>query len=200
MASLDNTYVTFQLPMVGWNDVYLPDISLKTLIRGEISKTDNSPHSTWEFCWHTCDQVRVPYIHPGPVMEGLNCIVFFFRIILMSLQWRHNEHDGDSNQPRLDCLHNRLFRRRSKKTSKLCVTGLCEGNSPVTGEFPAQRTSNTENVYIWWRHVFHGYSDSIRLICTLHIAADAWCGDRWLRYMSHPGHYHPLLLTRSTQV
>ena len=32
------------------------------------------------------------------------------------------------------------------------VTGLCEGNSPGTGEFPAQRSSNTENVSIWWRH------------------------------------------------
>ena len=29
-----------------------------------------------------------------------------------------------------------FFRRRSKKTSKLRVTGLCEGNSPGTGEFP----------------------------------------------------------------
>ena len=29
---------------------------------------------------------------------------------------------------------------------------LCAGNSPVTGEFPAQRASNTENVLIWWRH------------------------------------------------
>ena len=37
---------------------------------------------------------------------------------------------------------NRLFRRRSKKTSKLRVTGLYSGNSPVTGEFPAQRASN----------------------------------------------------------
>ena len=46
----------------------------------------------------------------------------------------------------------RLFRRRSKKTSKLRVTGLCEGNSPVTGEFFAQRDSNAENVSIWWRH------------------------------------------------
>ena len=43
-------------------------------------------------------------------------------------------------------------RRRSKKTSKLRVTGLCEGNSPMTGEFPAQRTSNAGNVSIWWRH------------------------------------------------
>ena len=43
-------------------------------------------------------------------------------------------------------------RRRSKKTSKLCVTGLFVGNSPVTGEFPTQRASNAENVSIWWRH------------------------------------------------
>ena len=43
-------------------------------------------------------------------------------------------------------------RRRSRKTSKLRITGLCRGNSPVTGEFPAQRASNAENVSIWWRH------------------------------------------------
>ena len=36
--------------------------------------------------------------------------------------------------------------RRSKKTSKLHVTGLCEGNSPVTDEFPTQRASDAENV------------------------------------------------------
>ena len=36
----------------------------------------------------------------------------------------------------IDCSLNRLFRHRSKKTSKICVTGLCAGNSPVTGEFP----------------------------------------------------------------
>ena len=45
-----------------------------------------------------------------------------------------------------------LFRHRPKETSKLRATGLCEGNSPVTGEFPAQRASNAENVSIWWRH------------------------------------------------
>ena len=36
--------------------------------------------------------------------------------------------------------------------SKLRVTGLCAGNSPVTGEFPAQMASNAENISIWWRH------------------------------------------------
>ena len=70
----------------------------------------------------------------------------------ITLQRRHNEHDGVSNHQPHHCLLNRLFRHRSKRISKLCVTGLCEGNSPVTGEFPAQRASNAENVSIWWRH------------------------------------------------
>ena len=43
------------------------------------------------------------------------------------LQWRHNERDGVSNHQPHDCLLNRLFRRRSKKTSKLRVTGLWRG-------------------------------------------------------------------------
>ena len=67
-------------------------------------------------------------------------------------QWRHNGRDGVSNHQPSDCLLNRLFRRRPKKTSKLRVTGPCEGNSPVTGEFAAQMASNTENVSIWWHH------------------------------------------------
>ena len=41
-----------------------------------------------------------------------------------------------------------------KKTSKFRVIGLRAGNLPVTGEFPAQRPSNVENVTIWRRH--HG--------------------------------------------
>ena len=68
-------------------------------------------------------------------------------------RWCPNECD---HQPH-DCLLNRLFRRRSRKISKLRVTGLCAGNSPVTGEFTAQRASNTENASICLRH--HGYFD-----------------------------------------
>ena len=56
-------------------------------------------------------------------------------------QWRHNGRDGVSNHPRPDYLLNRLFKRRSKKTSKLRLTGLCEGNLPVTNEFPSQRVN-----------------------------------------------------------
>ena len=70
----------------------------------------------------------------------------------ISLWWRHNGRDSVSNHQPHDCLLNRLFRRRSKKTSKLRVTGLCASNSPGTGEFPAQMASNAKNVSIWWRH------------------------------------------------
>ena len=69
-----------------------------------------------------------------------------------TLQWRHNERDDVSNDQPHNCLLNSLFRRISKKTSKLRVIGLCERNSPVTGEFPAQRSSYAENISIWWRH------------------------------------------------
>ena len=48
-----------------------------------------------------------------------------------TLRWRHNERDGIWNHQPHDCLLSRLFRRRSKKTSKLRVTGLCAGNWPV---------------------------------------------------------------------
>ena len=69
---------------------------------------------------------------------------------LLPLQWRHNELYDVSNHQPLNFLHNRLF--RSKKTSKLRITCLCAGNSPVSGEFPAQRASKAENVSIWWHH------------------------------------------------
>ena len=77
-------------------------------------------------------------------------------IYLPTLQCRHNRRDGVSNHQSHGCLLNRLFRHRWKKTSKLRVTGLCVGNSAETGEFPAQMTSNAENVSIWWRHHVSG--------------------------------------------
>ena len=69
-----------------------------------------------------------------------------------TLRWRQIGRDNVSNHQPHDCLLNRLFKHRSKKTSKLRVTGLCAGNSPGAGEFPAQMASNAENVSIWWRH------------------------------------------------
>ena len=47
-----------------------------------------------------------------------------------TLRWRHSGSESVSNHQPHDCLLNGLFRRRSKKTWKLCVTGLCAGKSP----------------------------------------------------------------------
>ena len=84
--------------------------------------------------------------------SSLLCFYMVWLAQRLSLQWRHNERDSVSAHQPLDYFPNRLFRPRSKKTSKLRVTGFCAGNSPVTGEFPTQRASNAENVSIWWRH------------------------------------------------
>ena len=80
-----------------------------------------------------------------------NSVNTMVTLITMTSQWpRHRS----TPQPH-DCLLSRLYKRRSKETSKLRVTGLCAGNSPGTGEFPAQMASYAENVSIRWRH--HGY-------------------------------------------
>ena len=85
-------------------------------------------------------------------MTVLNYPNLMKTVARVSLQWRHNDHDVVSSHQPHGCLLNRSFRRRSKKTSKLRVTGLCGVNSPETGEFPAQMASNAENVSIRWRH------------------------------------------------
>ena len=99
----------------------------------------------------------------------------------LPLQWRHNWHDSVSNHQPRDCLLNRLFRRRSKKTSKPRVTGLWGGNSPGTGEFAAQMASYAENVSIWWCH--HDPQDN-----THRMTSTAWQpqGDTHRMTLTHP--------------
>ena len=71
-----------------------------------------------------CDK-GVPHMGHGTLS-----VLWFSQI---ALQWRHNGHNGVSNHQPHDCLLNPLPRRRSKKTSKLRVTGFCAGNKwPVT--------------------------------------------------------------------
>ena len=106
------------------------------------------------------------------------------------VEFKINHYSDVSNHRRLDCLFNRLFRRRSKKTSKLRVTGLCEGNSLVTCEFSAQMASNAENVSIWWRHHGHQYY----LFCQKH--ASLWnCASYVTIYMHRRG----VILNKSKQ-
>ena len=60
------------------------------------------------------------------------------------MPWRHNGHIlPDKRQD------NRAEIRENIKATR---GWPCEGNSPVTYEFPAQKTSNAEKISIWWRH------------------------------------------------
>ena len=86
------------------------------------------------------DTETLPWIWRFTSVKGMQVFPKKITIQNVPLQWRHNELNGASDHRRLYRLFNCWFRRRSIKTSK------------VTGEFPAQRGSNTENVSIWWRH------------------------------------------------
>ena len=119
-----------------------------------------------------------------------------------TLQWRQNGHNVVSNHQPRDCFLNRLFRRRSKKTSKLRVTYLSTngvGNSSVTGEFPAQMASKAKNVSIWWTVAWRttlmphciqphllarGFEYRVTAEAWYHgydfLAQPGWCGSWWL--------------------
>ena len=66
-----------------------------------------------------------------------------------SLQWPHDGRDVVSNHQPHACLLSRVLGSDQRKHQS--NNGLCAGNSPVTGEFPAKMASNAENVSIWWR-------------------------------------------------
>ena len=98
--------------------------------------------SPWNTC-SQCDQLPVcPWLwlqfdHRSTLWRGGKTNDWIWWVYLVRgifcngpLRWRHNDHDSVLNHQPHDCLLNRLFRRRSKKTSRLCVTGHCAGNSP----------------------------------------------------------------------
>ena len=63
-------------------------------------------------------------------MNLINLMLWVWKLVNWTLQWRHNGCHCVSNHQPHDCLLRRLFRRTSKKIPKLRVTGLCAGNSP----------------------------------------------------------------------
>ena len=79
------------------------------------------------------DRAHVEFLYGCPIFRWVEVTCLHGRVarmIALVLQWRHNGRGSVSNHQLHDYLLNRLFRRRSKKTSKLHVTGLCAGNSP----------------------------------------------------------------------
>ena len=110
-----------------------------------MSNADHTPvHSL-----NLCDAIKL-YACGSTLGQVMACRLDFRRDAIARV--KHYNDVIISNQELHDCLLNRLFRRRSKETPKLRVTGLCAGNSPGTGEFPAQMASYAENVSIWCHH------------------------------------------------
>ena len=70
-----------------------------------------------------------------------------------TFRWRHNGRDGVSNHQSHDCLRNRLITQAwIKEYIKTPRHWPLWGK--FTGDQWTRRTSNAENVYIWWCH--HG--------------------------------------------
>ena len=101
-------------------------------------------------------QTRMPQGSPASIHMTTN--------ITVTSQWE----SWRLKSPAARFLLNHLFRRRSKEASKLRVTCLCDGNSPVTGELPAQRASNAEKfsfhdvmMISWWLMCISGITSHI---------------------------------------
>ena len=89
---------------------------------GDLAKMSNKAHTfTWMWLLFHAMFSAPPSVQPHPHPHPHSPL---------PLHWRHNDHDSVSNHQPHGCLLNRIFRRRSTKTSKLRVTGLCVGKSP----------------------------------------------------------------------
>ena len=116
------------------------NLTLSDSYGGEFLHRDSSHYSdrsTWYVCLLQTSRFLFDHI--------CNCILIELLTFIFSWINAQNQNSdvimsamASSNHRRLNCFLNHLFRRRSKKTLKLCVTGLCEGegNQPGTGGFP----------------------------------------------------------------
>ena len=97
--------ISFDVAVNTWNSLKID----RTILQG------TSPQLEWF--------LECSLLGDGETVRRESCLS-----AMTSLHWRHNDHDGVSNHQPRGYLLNRLFRRRSKKTSKLRVTSLCAGN------------------------------------------------------------------------
>ena len=133
MASYVLTCVRVAMPCLHRNFIQTYGVWWSTLNTGEDQLKVVSYPMNRELQWNI-NIGNHPWGKTQPqVTKKMNCCLSLFNIICLTLQWHHNELECVSNHQRMDCLLNCLFMRRSKKTPKLRVTGLCEGNSPHKG-------------------------------------------------------------------
>ena len=93
----------------------------------------------------------------GPKFTFWQKLVWWFdvrKLLLVTLHWRHNDHDSVSNHQPHGCLLNRIQTQIIVNIKAPRHWSFC-GEFTGTGEFPAQRANYAENVSTWWRH--HGW-------------------------------------------
>ena len=136
--------------------------------------------SVWS-CWnywvnifkHTYVHTRAEHVY-NYAMES---IFISWRHHDLALHWRHNDRDGVSSHQPHGCLLNHLFRRRSKKTSKLHVTGLCVWGIhrdrwiPRTkGQLRGKCFHLMTSSWVVWYVRYHLYIKQARLNTTVRLA------------------------------
>ena len=128
----------FLLPLLSdlWATDLLSDLCATVL---NMLKTPRRPWRPWRCLDVLCTTLERP-MQPFGILSAFNGDLVSFVVAQGRQKSRSPCVKG--------VLLNYLFRHRSKKASKWPLWG----NSLVTGEFPAQRASNAENVSIWLRH------------------------------------------------
>ena len=127
-ALKNNGVCVINVPLLRWRNPRLPVFKGRDGTRGVGGRVGENGGIEWYRPKRCC--------HPRRIIVNLKQTTTWQQQPTDPLRWRHNGHDCVSNHQPRHCLLNRLCERRSKKTSKLRVTGLCAWNSPGTGEFP----------------------------------------------------------------
>ena len=141
----------------GWSRLVanLPVCTLRAVLAVHAQKIYIQPSSciifsiVQYFCWDVLYKLNIMPVNTlghltGSLFEIRAGVINHICMVLLdvsvqlfpTLRCRQNGRDSVSNHQPHDCLITQI-----KKTSKLRVTGLCGGNSPGTGEFPAQMAS-----------------------------------------------------------
>ena len=107
------------------------------------------PHCLFKFQainWTFFDLLKIGLLTHWTRQNGR--YIFAIYIITLTPQWAR----WRLKSPASPLYTQPFIQAHIKENTKARVTGLCAGNSPVTGEFPAQMASNAKNVSIWWYH------------------------------------------------
>ena len=129
------------------------------LVKGATGTNSREVYCTEVFWLSVCLYI-VHSIKYAAVLLWLYFVVVMWLYYQFSLHWCHNDHDDVSNHLPHRCLLNHLFRHRSKKTSKLRITGLCVGNSPGPVNSPhkgpvTRKMFLFDDVIMFWIPIMH---------------------------------------------